>query len=147
MDTGKQLSDTGHLRRLNTPYPNSEGKQDVQVDASTLPGAASQPFEYEPPPLGPNDPEICADHCGICHSDLSMLHDEWGMTTYPFVPGHEVAGPLSAMDAKVPRIVLEVRAEQKALGSRQKVKIERHSTVRHRCIQPPSPQSHLHEIF
>src|SRR5690606_36432615 len=33
----------------------------------------------------------------ICHSDLSMLDNEWGMSAYPFVPGHEVAGIVSAI--------------------------------------------------
>jgi uncharacterized zinc-type alcohol dehydrogenase-like protein len=31
-------------------------------------------------------------HCGLCHSDLSMLDNEWGMSSYPLVPGHEVVG-------------------------------------------------------
>ena len=36
-------------------------------------------------------------HCGLCHSDLSMLDNAWGMTTYPLVPGHEVVGRVVAV--------------------------------------------------
>jgi uncharacterized zinc-type alcohol dehydrogenase-like protein len=55
-----------------------------------------EPFTYEPGPLGPNEVEIAVTHCGICHSDLSMLNNEWGMSQYPLVPGHEVVGTVAA---------------------------------------------------
>lgn len=54
-------------------------------------------FEYDPGPLGPEDVDIAVEYCGICHSDLSMLDNEWGITTYPFVPGHEAIGKVVAM--------------------------------------------------
>ena len=69
----------------------------VKAYAATEANAAFEPFEYELPDLGPNDVDIAVDHCGICHSDLSMLQNAWGMTSYPFVPGHEVAGRISAI--------------------------------------------------
>ena len=43
-------------------------------------------------PLGPEEVEVEVEHCGLCHSDLSMLDNEWGMSTYPAVFGHEVVG-------------------------------------------------------
>ncbi|MDO9312108.1 MAG: NAD(P)-dependent alcohol dehydrogenase, partial [Nitrosomonas sp.] len=60
-----------------------------------------QPFEYEPGLLSAHDVEIAIEHCGICHSDLSMLHNEWGITQYPFVPGHEIIGTITATGAHV----------------------------------------------
>jgi uncharacterized zinc-type alcohol dehydrogenase-like protein len=45
--------------------------------------------------------EINVQYCGICHSDLSMLKNEWGMTQYPFVPGHEVVGTVGAIGSGV----------------------------------------------
>ena len=60
--------------------------------AATEPGGALSLIEFEPAPLGTDDVEIQVEYCGICHSDLSMMRNEWGMTTYPFVGGHEVAG-------------------------------------------------------
>lgn len=49
-------------------------------------------FDYDPGPLKPGQVEVKVDYCGICHSDLSMLNNDWGFTGYPFVPGHEIAG-------------------------------------------------------
>jgi uncharacterized zinc-type alcohol dehydrogenase-like protein len=51
-----------------------------------------EPFSFDPGPLGSEEVEIEVSHCGICHSDLSMLDNDWGMSKYPFVPGHEVTG-------------------------------------------------------
>jgi uncharacterized zinc-type alcohol dehydrogenase-like protein len=45
--------------------------------------------------------EIRVRYCGICHSDLSMLNNEWGMARYPFVPGHEIAGDILAVGDRV----------------------------------------------
>ncbi len=59
------------------------------------------PFSYEPGPLGDEHVEIAVSHCGLCHSDLSMLNNEWGMSAYPFVPGHEVSGTVAAVGSRV----------------------------------------------
>ncbi|CAN5744980.1 NAD(P)-dependent alcohol dehydrogenase [soil metagenome] len=56
-----------------------------------------QPFEFDLGELGPEEVEIKVSHCGICHSDLSMLDNDWGMSAYPFVPGHEAVGTVVAM--------------------------------------------------
>ena len=45
----------------------------------------------------PDDVEIKVTHCGICHSDLSMLDNEWGMSQFPLVPGHEAVGTVLAL--------------------------------------------------
>jgi alcohol/geraniol dehydrogenase (NADP+) len=52
--------------------------------------------------LGSEEVEIKVTHCGLCHSDLSMLGNEFGITSYPFVPAHEVIGSFPALgeDAK-----------------------------------------------
>ena len=61
-----------------------------------------EPFSFDPGELGPEEVEIKVSHCGLCHSDLSMLDNDWGMSKFPFVPGHEVVGTVSALgeDAK-----------------------------------------------
>jgi uncharacterized zinc-type alcohol dehydrogenase-like protein len=56
-----------------------------------------EPFAFDPGPLGAEEVEIEVSHCGLCHSDLSMLDNDWGMSKYPFVPGHEVTGTVSAL--------------------------------------------------
>ena len=56
-----------------------------------------EPFEYDPGPLDPDDVEVAVEHCGICHSDLSVLENEWGNAVYPVVAGHEVIGCVVAV--------------------------------------------------
>ena len=68
-----------------------------------------QPFEYDAGPLGAEDVEIAIDHCGICHSDLSMLDNAWGTTVYPFVPGHEGVGRVVAMGPQAKGLALGQR--------------------------------------
>ncbi|MEA5535693.1 NADPH-dependent aldehyde reductase Ahr [Crocosphaera sp. XPORK-15E] len=58
-------------------------------------------FEYDPGLLGEEEIEIKVEYCGICHSDLSMLNNEWGTTQYPLVPGHEVVGTIGAVGNRV----------------------------------------------
>jgi uncharacterized zinc-type alcohol dehydrogenase-like protein len=74
----------------------------IKAYAATAPGAALTPFEFDPGPLGDEQVEIAVDYCGICHSDLSMLQNHWGMTQFPLVPGHEISGRVVAVgpDAK-----------------------------------------------
>jgi uncharacterized zinc-type alcohol dehydrogenase-like protein len=55
-------------------------------------GKALEPYSYEPRPLGPGDVEIAISHCGICHSDLHLVNNDWRISGYPLVPGHEVIG-------------------------------------------------------
>jgi uncharacterized zinc-type alcohol dehydrogenase-like protein len=72
--------------------------------ATTAAGQPLTPFEFDPGPLGGEQVEIKVSHCGICHSDLSMLDNEWGFSTYPFVPGHEVVGTIVAAGDRVKRV-------------------------------------------
>lgn len=76
----------------------------IKAYAATEPGGELKPFEYDPGPLGDHDVEIDVEYCGICHSDLSMLNNEWGITQFPFVPGHEVAGKVSAVGKHVAKL-------------------------------------------
>ena len=77
--------------------------------AAPKPGAALEAFEYDPGPLGADEVEITVDHCGICHSDLSMLDNHWGFTQYPFVPGHEAVGRVTALGANARGVVMGQR--------------------------------------
>jgi uncharacterized zinc-type alcohol dehydrogenase-like protein len=61
------------------------------------PGQELVPYEFDAGPLGSEEVEISVEHCGICHSDLSTINNAWGVTRYPFIPGHEVIGTVSAL--------------------------------------------------
>ena len=78
----------------------------IQAFAAKEAGGRFEAFEYDPGELGPQEVEIAVSDCGICHSDLSMLDDEWGMTTYPFVPGHEVAGTVAQVGGDVAHLTI-----------------------------------------
>lgn len=59
---------------------------------------------------GPGDVVIEIAFCGICHTDIHYAHDEFGRTTYPLIPGHEIAGIVSAVGSGVTRFALGDRA-------------------------------------
>jgi uncharacterized zinc-type alcohol dehydrogenase-like protein len=64
--------------------------------------AAKQPMVLESVDLGPlaaEEVEIAVDHCGLCHSDLSVLKNDWGISQYPAILGHEVVGRVTALGA------------------------------------------------
>lgn len=69
----------------------------IHAYAATTARGTLEPYVYDAGELGAEEVEIKVSHCGICHSDLSMLDDEWGMSAYPFVPGHEVTGTIVAL--------------------------------------------------
>jgi uncharacterized zinc-type alcohol dehydrogenase-like protein len=48
-------------------------------------------------PLGPEDVEVAVEHCGLCHSDLSVWNNDWGISQYPAILGHEVVGRVTAL--------------------------------------------------
>jgi uncharacterized zinc-type alcohol dehydrogenase-like protein len=62
---------------------------------------ALEPFEYEPKELGPKDIEIAITHCGVCHTDVHLIDNDWGISSYPLVPGHEIVGTVSALGSDV----------------------------------------------
>ncbi|WP_035985375.1 NAD(P)-dependent alcohol dehydrogenase [Leptolyngbya sp. KIOST-1] len=73
----------------------------INALAALEPGAPLQPFSFAAPPLKPFDCAIKVLACGICHSDLHMIHDDWGQSRYPLVPGHEVIGTVVEVGSQV----------------------------------------------
>lgn len=62
--------------------------------------AAKQPMVLETVDLGPlggEEVEVAVEHCGLCHSDLSVLNNDWGISQYPAILGHEVVGHVTAV--------------------------------------------------
>jgi uncharacterized zinc-type alcohol dehydrogenase-like protein len=64
-------------------------------------GAELLPYRYDPGKLGPREVEIAITHCGICHSDLHLISNDWGISHYPFIPGHEIVGSVAAVGDEV----------------------------------------------
>ena len=64
-------------------------------------GAELLPYHYDPGKLGSQEVEIAITHCGICHSDLHLISNDWGISHYPFIPGHEIIGTVAAKGGEV----------------------------------------------
>jgi uncharacterized zinc-type alcohol dehydrogenase-like protein len=71
--------------------------------AAAAPGARLTPFDVSRREPGPTDVEIAIDYCGVCHSDLHQVRDEWGGAIFPMVPGHEIVGRVTRVGAAVKR--------------------------------------------
>ena len=74
-----------------------ETKGYAAYDAST----PLRPYAFERRELGPTDVLISIDYCGVCHSDLHQVRNEWKGSTYPMVPGHEIVGHVERVGASV----------------------------------------------
>ena len=97
--------------------------------------AANQPLTLEAIDLGPlgvEDVEIAVEHCGLCHSDLSVLTNEWGISRYPAILGHEVVGRITALGPQA-----------KGLNMGQRVGVGWNSCSCMHCHQCMSGRHHL----
>lgn len=73
----------------------------VKGYAATSKTAPLAPFSFERREPKEYDVVIDIKFCGICHSDIHTVRDEWGGAQYPIVPGHEIAGVVTAVGSKV----------------------------------------------
>lgn len=75
--------------------------EQIQGLAVHAAGAELLPFRYDPGKLGSQEVEIGISHCGICHSDIHLISNDWGISQYPFIPGHEIVGTVVALGSDV----------------------------------------------
>ena len=59
------------------------------------------PFEFDRRALGAHDVALDIAYAGICHSDIHQAREEWGPAIFPMVPGHEIAGTVTAIGSSV----------------------------------------------
>jgi uncharacterized zinc-type alcohol dehydrogenase-like protein len=64
-------------------------------------GSALEPITYPVPELGPRDARVAVSHCGVCYTDIQAIDDFYGITDFPFVPGHEIVGSVEAVGEQV----------------------------------------------
>lgn len=81
----------------------------IQAYAATKAKASLEPFQYQAPTLGPNDVQIKITHCGICHSDVHIIDDDWRIGFFPAVPGHEIVGIVEEKGSSVSHIDVGAR--------------------------------------
>ena len=71
------------------------------------------PFNFERREVGPKDVQIEILYCGVCHSDIHQVRNEWGGSIYPMVPGHEIVGRITKVGADVKDFIV---GEQAGVG-------------------------------
>ena len=64
-------------------------------------GAQLLTYKYQVGEIGPHEVEIRISHCGVCHSDIHLIDNDWGMSKYPFIPGHEIVGTVTGVGSAV----------------------------------------------
>jgi alcohol/geraniol dehydrogenase (NADP+) len=64
-------------------------------------GAQLLPYKFDPGELQAHEVEIKISHCGVCHSDVHLIDNDWGISKYPFIPGHEIVGTVVTLGSEV----------------------------------------------
>jgi uncharacterized zinc-type alcohol dehydrogenase-like protein len=70
----------------------------VKAYAAMARGHRLQPWSYEPAPRADGEVDVAVTHCGICHTDVHLIDNDFGLSNYPLVPGHEIIGTVTAVD-------------------------------------------------
>jgi len=84
-----------------TKSPMSESGIEIHGLAVHAAGAQLLPYKYDPGELKANEIEVRISHCGVCYSDVHLIDNDWGLSKYPFIPGHEIVGLVSAVGGEV----------------------------------------------
>jgi uncharacterized zinc-type alcohol dehydrogenase-like protein len=74
---------------------------DIHGLAAHAAGAQLLAYKYEPGEINANEVEVKISHCGVCHSDVHLIDNDWGISKYPFIPGHEIVGSVVAVGSEV----------------------------------------------
>ena len=91
---------TATMSEENTLSRTTQPQRTIKNYQAWVAKAAKQPMRLETVDLGPlgaEDVEVAVEHCGLCHSDLSVLNNDWGFSQYPATLGHEVIGQVTAV--------------------------------------------------
>lgn len=73
----------------------------VRAYAAKEQGQTPEPWQYQPRQPRPDDVSIEVLYCGVCHTDIHFVENDWGMTNYPVVPGHEIIGRVTSVGEQV----------------------------------------------
>lgn len=72
----------------------------IQAYAAMQAGEKLIPYQFDAGELQPHQVEVKVEYCGLCHSDISVLNNEWHSTVYPVVAGHEIIGRIVALGSE-----------------------------------------------
>jgi len=85
------------------------GQQEIIGFTVEKPGTSGKFKTFHLPELKEMDVHIAVTHCGLCYTDIQGMQDYYGITSCPFVPGHEIVGTVTAMGAGVQDLQLDQR--------------------------------------
>lgn len=72
----------------------------IQAYAALSAGARLEPYQFDAGELQAHQVEIQVEYCGLCHSDLSIIQNDWGSSVYPVIAGHEVIGTITQLGSE-----------------------------------------------
>lgn len=98
-DRARYVQGCGETKRATTP--TLPGMTFTRGFAIHAPRQRLLPFAFERRALRDDDVAIRIEHCGICHTDVSLANDAWGISQFPMVPGHEITGIVTSVGAGV----------------------------------------------
>lgn len=81
----------------------------IHAYAALKAGAELTPFTYDAPELGPYEILVKVTHCGLCHSDIHLIDDNWKRSQYPLIPGHEIVGTVSKKGSSIEHLKMGQR--------------------------------------
>lgn len=85
---------------IHTTASSGDSKKVSGYAAMAL-GQKLTQFEYDPPELKEHDVRLEVTHCGLCYTDVQAIEDYYGITKFPFVPGHEIVGRVAELGSAV----------------------------------------------
>lgn len=77
------------------------GQLACKAYAAQSPTSGLAPFNFDRRVPGPHDVLIQIRYCGVCHTDIHFVRNDWGLSIYPMVPGHEIVGVVSGVGPHV----------------------------------------------
>jgi len=86
-----------HTEELVAESITTLSKQPAKAYAAKEASGALGPWDFERRKPGPHDVQVDILFCGVCHTDLHFVRNDWGMSMYPLVPGHEIVGRVTAI--------------------------------------------------
>lgn len=72
----------------------------IQAYAAMSAGEKLVPYQFDAGELQPHQVEVKVEYCGLCHSDLSIINDDWNASVYPVVAGHEIIGTITKLGSE-----------------------------------------------
>ena len=72
----------------------------IRAYAAMQAGEQLVPYQFDAGDLQAHQVEVKVEYCGLCHSDISVINNDWRSSTYPVVAGHEIIGTITALGSE-----------------------------------------------